>query len=36
MQAKLLVDFHYRFAQDLERHLIFMGHVASYGSPAPA
>jgi hypothetical protein len=36
IQAKLLVDFHYRFAQDLERHLIFMGHVASYSSPAPA
>jgi hypothetical protein len=36
IQAKLLVDFHYRFAQNLERRLIFMGHVASYSSPAPA
>jgi hypothetical protein len=33
IQAKLLVDFRYRFAQNLERHLIFMGHVTSYSSP---
>jgi len=36
LQSKLLVDFPYRFAQNLERHLIFMGHVVCYSSPAPA
>jgi hypothetical protein len=29
-------QFSLSLAQNLERHLIFMGHVASYSSPAPA
>jgi hypothetical protein len=29
-------QFSLSLAQNLERHLIFIGHVASYSSPAPA